>query len=251
MQEDESKALDEKQKKLVKTDVTDPFYLGKDKKIVDTELARNERFAAVVVTEAKASVDGRNDRMPVWIRNDAYVENREVRELVGTEYEAPEELIILDLKRHTEFKVPLDQLPEITEDRLAGLRHATVSDPQPATSTETAGNEVGNGLTAEKQKRPRPVSIRSVQFSNDSKWLLFQCFSHDNKDRWVVVVALSQFGKPEAVRTVHHRFDEAWIGDSDGYLSWVGRSAQICFVSESTGYAHLYLAAAGSRKFAS
>ncbi|MBL8814874.1 MAG: S9 family peptidase [Planctomyces sp.] len=218
-----------KREKLLTTDVPEAFYAGKDRRIVDTEISANERYAAIVVTAAKPASDGRNDRMPVWVREDAYVENREVRELVGTEHESPENVVVFDTRTRKEFPIPFDQLPEISTARISVKEGTSTSESEP-------GKEV------EQPQKPRPVSVSSLNFSKDSKWLLFQCFSHDNKDRWIVAVSMAQFGKPEAIKVLHHRYDEAWINGSDRFAVFLGRTSSACFLSEESGYSHLYLA---------
>lgn len=224
LQRNQSEEENRKREKSVTTDAPEAFYTGKDRRIVDTEISPNERFAAIVITAAKPASDGRNDRMPVWIREDAYVENREVRELVGTEHESPESVIVFDIRTRTEFPIPFDLLPEVLTTRVSG-------------KTEPESEKAD-----EQPEKPRPISVSSLSFSKDSKWLLFQCFSHDNKDRWIVAVSMANFGKPEAVKVLHHRYDEAWINGSERFAVFSGHTSSVCFLSEESGYSHLYLA---------
>jgi hypothetical protein len=82
-----------------RTDVAEPFYVGKGQTVVSSQLAPNGRWMAVVLAKAlSATQRGRQDNMPVWIRDDAYVQNRSVRRLVGDDAEAPHSIILLDLK---------------------------------------------------------------------------------------------------------------------------------------------------------
>ena len=228
---DAAKSYRERVESVDESRVNEPFYLGKGQSIVSRTCARNGRWVAVVLTKSASSDQrGRQDNMPVWIRDDAYVQNREVRRLVGDDAESPHRLVILDVKRHEVHEVPLDQLPEISTDRLAFLNE---SDADASDSKEDS---------ASADAKPRDVSIRGVSFSRDSQYLLFQCFSTDNKDRWIVSCPTNGASAADKVTVLHHRYDEAWINWRENYAEWMVDTHLVSFVSEASGYAHLYLA---------
>lgn len=225
--------------------VNSPVYLGKGLSARSQTLSPNARWLAVVVAAKDSPGTSRRDRMPVWVRDDGYVENREVRALVGQEPEPAQQLKLVDVRTQKVTDLDLSALPDIEADRLSGLVAAR---PAVATGTDSApATNTADSKTPEKPaQKTRAVSIESVSFSDDSRWMVFQCFSTDNKDRWIVAVNLSRIGKKDAIKVLHHRFDEAWIGPHDGRLGWIPGSSRVWFISEQSGYAHLSLADAAT-----
>lgn len=249
-----------------------PVYLGKGLTQVSQTLARNARWLALVVTKAEPGKRGRADQMPVWVRDDGYVENRPVRSLVGDDPESSHQLKLIDLRTRNVADVDLSGLPDLTVDRLAWLKkpepsavQAPDASPTPAASEETVPSqppvqsdhtqnsegepaaEVPATDTPDQPKpaepaKPRPFEIETVRFSDDSQSLLIQCYSHDNKDRWIVRIDPARAAEKDAVTVIHHRFDEAWIGQHDYATGWIRGTRTTWFVSESSGFAHLSVA---------
>ena len=223
-------------------DVDEPFYLGRKRQLVSQTLSRDGRWLAIVTKEAGASRSSRRDKMLEWIRKDGYLESRDVRALVGDEKEGPEELVVIDLRKRHIHWVPLDGLPDVSIDRLAFLKQ-----PSQGSTTGQTDSELDKSKAADNSK-PRDLTIRSVDFSNDSKHLLFQCFSADNKDRWILCQPTARLANPESLKVLHHRYDPAWINWTESTVEWLGRKPIVYFLSEATGYLHLHVADAGTGK---
>jgi Tol biopolymer transport system component/dienelactone hydrolase len=251
--EEESQRLDD-----ANTKNTDkPVYLGRGLSAVSQTMSSDARWLAVVVTSGDTADRGRRDQMPVWIRDDAYVESRSVRALVGNETESAHQLRLINIRDRKVIAVDLSGLPDLTVDRLAFLKTKPGAEPAPQPAAAGPTNATGDSTSdAESEKaattvvspaappRPRSVAIGSVQFSHDSSHLLFQCFSTDNKDRWIVSVPVAKAGSKESVRVLHHHYDEAWIGPLESRAGWIKNTHTAWFVSEATGFAHLYVSQA-------
>ncbi|MCH7585689.1 MAG: DPP IV N-terminal domain-containing protein, partial [Acidobacteria bacterium] len=67
--------------------------------------------------------------------------------------------------------------------------------------------------------------------------LLVQIYSLDNKDRWIATVDFEQ----EIFEPIEHFFDEAWINGGFSSAGWLPDSRRFYFLSEESGYSHLYL----------
>ena len=68
--------------------------------------------------------------------------------------------------------------------------------------------------------------------------------SNDNKDRWVCTIdidALSASPEKAVPNEVEHLRDEAWINGRFSEMSWIDKTHSLWFLSEKTGYSHLYL----------
>ena len=208
-----------KKKRANRNDVDKPYYLGKNRTIQSRHLSPNARWLAIVTGTKDDRKAGRTDRMPVWIRDDAYTESRNVRSLVGTNLEGNDSLSLLDLKRQQVISIDLSVLPQLAVDRLAFLTN----------QDETSSSK-------EKPKN-RDINIRNVAFSANSKFLLFHCYSTDNKDRWICTVSVKS--KAPKVNVIEHRYDPAWINWRAPSSGWIGNTNRLFFVSESSGYFHL------------
>ncbi len=122
--------------------------------------------------------------------------------------------------------------------------------------------------------KPRDIQFSQPQWSDDGTFAVVQARSNDNKDRWIIQLDWSELladtsqpdtrsedaalledaAKPEVskpkdtkpepkVRVIHHQHDPAWINWSFRDLGLLPGSNQIFFLSEASGYSHLYIAA--------
>jgi dipeptidyl aminopeptidase/acylaminoacyl peptidase len=113
-----------------------------------------------------------------------------------------------------------------------------VGDAQP--SGRVGILEVGTGrvawVEAEKERRP---SIIAVGWAPRADRALLLAVPDNFKDRWIYVAA------PDGRTTlVEHLHDEAWVGGpAFTQAGWIGDD-RVWFVSEKSGYAHLYAAPA-------
>ncbi len=97
----------------------------------------------------------------------------------------------------------------------------------------------------EESEEPKQVIYHNLQFSKDSKKLLFEVKSFDNKDRWIVVYDLEK----KKYKEISHQHDEAWIGGPGvvgwttvgGNIGWFDDSDRIYYQSEESGFSHLYV----------
>jgi len=128
--------------------------------------------------------------------------------------------------------VDFSGLPEIATDRLAEIKDALP--------------EEDKAFLPKASEEPRPVMILSDGFQPGGGPLLVSVFSRDSKDRWHVLV------DPETLEltVVDHHYDSAWtsyllrnIGFMDnvfGSAFWRPDGRRVMFVSDQSGYQHLY-----------
>lgn len=65
----------------------------------------------------------------------------------------------------------------------------------------------------------------------------------DNKDRWIATVDLKQ----KKLLPQHRLHDKAWVNYSFNDFGWLNNSETLYFLSEESGYAHLYTKALSSK----
>lgn len=92
---------------------------------------------------------------------------------------------------------------------------------------------VENGLA------PRAAQFSRTVWSPDGKNAVSFIFSDDRKDRWMALIDPVN----AKVKILDHLHDDAWVGGPGlQTLGWLPDSSAVYFVSEKTGFAHLYTA---------
>ena len=244
-----------------------PHYLGKDVEAAATWLS--PALDRLIVRQRPKERDERlRDRMPNYVTRSGLVEVEEVRMKVGTAEAAGETLVLLRRGDPEPVVLDVSVLPGIADDPLADLRKAA-QERKRAREAEEAGEAgergdadgaaaqaeggdsdgsdgpSGNG-EEEAEPEPRPVRFGEVLFNRDGSRAVVQAYSADNKDRWIAAI------DPEAgeLRPLHRMTDPAWINYAFQDLGWLPDDETIFFLSEETGYSHLFLmeAATGERR---
>jgi len=209
----------------------EPLYLGADKVITAYSLAPSGRWLAVKY-RSKSTDRGRNDDMPHFVTEDGYVHSQKVRSLVGTADALNDQFMVIDLSTGLVSKeLDLTKLPQITNDPLASIKRETAKHngekykaSSEARTLSLAGANWGSG--------------RDMMWSPSGTYLLMALKSADNKDRWIT---LFDTESGELDSRFYER-DNAWINTFDAReYGWTEREDTFYFVSEKSGYAHLYM----------
>ena len=223
------------------------FYLGAGIEIISRYLSPDGRSIAVV-TAPEGREEGRQDKMPEWVTEDGYVEVRDVRVKVGTAEAWTHSLHLLDAETHEAHAIDLSSLPGLRDDPLAELRAAAEQkkNGDEAGNDEASSDEAGDSEADEAEAdeaEPRPVRIYDLEWSPDGRRAALNVHSYDNKDRWLVVFESSSSSDPDAKpapQTIHRLSMEGWINWNFNEFGWLDGN-RLWFLSESTGYSHLYL----------
>ena len=234
------------------TETPGPFYMGKDLRGMGTWLSPSGAHM-LVATAPNSRNNDKRDIMPDYINEDGYVSTRSVRSKVGLYSETPVSYHLLDLEAERVIDISLDDLPTIKDDPLAWLKEekkdqdATDEDAadEPLDSIEQAEREAERERKKEEAKqnaKPRPVSGLGVRWSDSGRFAAIMLRSHDNKDRWIVLVdtqTLDDEGNP-SVTCAHHLRDEAWINWSFNEFGFIPHTDTLWYVSEESNFARLY-----------
>ncbi|HEX7046256.1 MAG TPA: prolyl oligopeptidase family serine peptidase [Gammaproteobacteria bacterium] len=218
------------------TQLDPPIYLGNDVEIRDVSLSPAGRYLLVVTVPAQYE-NGNNDSMPSYVTESGYVENEEVRTLVGRNPPAPQSLHLVDLENGTVSKLATNELPGIKDDPLAALRDDAI-----AYHVENGGarDQVEDALEAPKV---RDVTFEGIEWTRDGSKVAVQAHSIDNKDRWIATVNFDDV-ELESQDRLH---DEAWINWYFNEFGWLPDNKTLWFLSEESGYSHLYVKEPGER----
>ena len=229
---DAARAQDEQWRRADSTRTPAPTYLGGDVSIVDSALSPDGRWL-LVVTSAKDADAGQAGKMPRYVTESGYEEFEEVRTRVGRNAPVPHKLWLVDVAGSKATELKFDALPGIKDDPLAALRKAAKQDPLKGNREvriETDGDGNGPAIHWSDDGRNAAVLVRAV----------------DNKDRWIASVDLAN-----AKLVSRHRLtDTGWINWAFNDFGWTAGSETsapaLWFLSEQTGYSHLYLSDGGA-----
>ncbi|HEX7030141.1 MAG TPA: prolyl oligopeptidase family serine peptidase [Gammaproteobacteria bacterium] len=218
------------------TQLDPPIWLGDDVEIRDVSLSPAGRYL-LIVTVAEEYTNGNNGSMPNYVTESGYVENRDVRTLVGLNPPAPQTLHLVDLENGTVTELATNELPGIEDDPLAALRDDAI-----AYHVENGGarDKVEKALEA---PDVRGVTFEGIAWTRDGSKAAVQAHSIDNKDRWIATV---DFDDVE-LDNQHRLHDAAWINWYFNEFGWLPDNETLWFLSEESGYSHLYVKKAGER----
>jgi dipeptidyl aminopeptidase/acylaminoacyl peptidase len=221
-QKDEREALRaqaEEQRRADPTRAREPVYLGDKLAIVNSHLSPDGRWL-LVVTGPKEGDKGRVGKMPRYVTESGYEETSDERTRVGRNEPQPNALKLVDLLTRQVKDVSFDVLPGIAVDPLAQLR---AEHKQPAL----------------KGNRPVEIGFRgeAVVWSQDGANAAVMLRAVDNKDRWIATVDLPM----GTLKPVHRLSDAAWVNYDNNEFGWLPDNGTLWYLSEETGYSHLYL----------
>ena len=181
-----------------------PFRLTARQTVVALQLSPDEKYVLISVRE---SAEGsKTAAVPNYITLDAYAEQLPTRTKVG--------------------------------DRQAATRLAMMDVKTGEAKWFDAGFKTKEKDKEGKEKEiPRPVSWGAIQFSEDGKNAVAMVRAQDNKDAWLMALDLAA-GKAKALANQH---DDAWVrGDLMSQFGFLKDDRHVWFVSEQSGYAHLW-----------
>ena len=237
------------------TRVAGPFWLGDGLRVHFRALSPGGRWLALAVSEDPG--EDRNDEMPAFVNEDGYVSTSSVRTKVGIEKLRSDEIVLIDLEAERVHRMGASGLPTILDDPLEWLKEDSAEGDD---SVEDGSNiddvtDADADADAEEDEKagPRSFMVEQISWSPDGEGVFFVLHSNDNKDRWIVTADLDEISRYEAdadesdeddgpmLSAIHHLRDEAWINWQYNEAGWTHDSSSVWYLSEETGYSHLYM----------
>ena len=226
-----------------------PVYIGDDIKIADSSLSPDGK-RLLLVTTPKDYEAGKVVKLQRWVTESGYEENEDERTRVGRGNPAPQSLLAIDLATRKATPVTMSGLGGVGDDPLKAIRDENATE---IAAIEAAGNAdpEGNGKTdaTEKDKKSakkaaeRDVTVAQMKWSPDGRNVAVQLRSIDNKDRWIASV---DFDKNKFIDQ-QRLTDPAWINWSFNDFGWTHDGRAVWYLSEESGYSHLYVKAFGGK----
>lgn len=219
-----------------------PFYLGDAVIIQATSLSPDARWL-LVVTSPKAALRGREGKLTRYVTESGYEEFETERLRVGRNPPAPQSLLLLNLEDHSQHPLSLESLPGIHDDPLKGVRQENAKMPAEVSLSAAEGEPKQRALWVTSDE-PDSGGAGGIQWSANGHSLAIQLLSVDNKDRWLVSVDFTNY----SLLTQHRLTDAAWINDAFNEFGWLNDDHTLWFMSEESGFAHLYTQQIGGRQ---
>ena len=201
------------------------IYLPKGMENVAVALSPNADYLIVVGTEDKPNRQD-SDIMPNYIQEDGRIAAESVRSRVADAKPESDKVWLVDIGAGSSHEISFKSLPGYNDDVLADVKRE---------------NAVARGEDYQVNRLPRDIrllrSSQSVQWHSSGDVVALMLEAWDNKDRWIVSLALDD----KKFVTQHRLSDEAWINYRHNGFGWLKRSKTLFYLSEETGYSQLYV----------
>lgn len=218
------------------TVVDTTVYLGSGQRLVEAALSPNGAHMFAVTAKSQPW-RGEDDLMPNYIGQDGRIEFKDVRKRVSDATPNQQNFWLIDLSDNSSEKLSIRDLPDYNKDVLKEVR------------TE---NAKAKGEKYKSTKQDRTINLlvdwtwsqSPVQWHSNGEQLAVMFEAWDNKDRWLATV---DFKKKEFVNQ-HQLHDDAWINYTFNDFGWFNNSEKLYFLSEESGYSHLYTKSLSSKR---
>lgn len=215
--------------------VAKPFYLPEKQRTVEVSLSPDARYA-IVVTSKDTPWRGEGDIMPNYVVDNGRIKAEKVRRRVADAKPQSHTLWLLDLQNGQQNNLSYSSLPGYNDDVLAEVKRE---------------NAKVHGEDYQDNRLPRDIALiqdwywsqSPIQWYQDGQQVAVMLEAWDNKDRWLATVDLS---KAKLV-SQHRLHDDAWINYKFNSFGWLHHNPTLYFLSEQSGYAHLYLQPPGGK----
>ncbi|TYA58913.1 S9 family peptidase [Formosa maritima] len=191
------------------------IYLD-DKSVSNQQISPDGKYVTYLTVKRP---ENKKTIMPHYVTESGYTEDENTRSKVGDVL--PEYVLyVYDIANRKSYPVILDNLegldyiPEYTKDY-----------PDKPYKND---NRIGY--------------ISGPNWSSDGKYAVLDIIANDYKDRWIVLLNIEK----GTIENLDHQHDEAWIagpgigGYGGGSLGWMPDNKSIWYMSEKTGYSHIY-----------
>jgi dipeptidyl aminopeptidase/acylaminoacyl peptidase len=204
-----------------------PFKLDAKQSVADLQLAPDGK--SVLAFLRTEPLKGKKTIVPDYVTRSAYTETIPSRQKVGDELPATK-LARLDVTtgEQTWIDLGVDPAPQAKSE---AAKNDTVA------KTAEASSATGETKEEAVAGKSRQVGIEDFQWSDDGRHAIIDVRAADNKDRWIVAFDPSTL-KSRILVTMH---DPAWVNNSLATeLGWLRDSATVWYLSEASGFSHLY-----------
>lgn len=192
--------------------------------VMSAQLSPDGNYVTYIMMKRSSS---KRTVVPHFVNESGYTEDQNTRSKVGDK-PATYKMFIYDISNRKTYAVKFDTLEGM--------------DYVPEYTLDYPDKKYEN--------KDRVGSISAPVWSEDGERAFVEINSNDYKDRWLALLNISD----GTIETIEHQHDEAWIagpgigGFRGRALGWMPDNQHIWYVSEVSGYAHLYSIDVASKK---
>jgi len=205
------------------------FYFSPDNRLVEVSLSPNAKYIILVEEEDK-SRRADTDIMPNYVVDSGRIEAQPVRKRVADAEPSNQTLWLLDISNNSKKKLAYSSLPGYNDDVLAAVKKE---------------NAQARGEEYEVNRLPREIQLLSdwswsqsaIQWHASGEQVAIMLEAWDNKDRWLATVDW----KTKTLQSQHQLHDDAWVNYRFNSYGWLKQKPALYFLSEESGYSHLYI----------
>jgi len=199
-----------------------------DKNVDNIRVSPDEKF--ITFRLIKNASSAKNTIVPSYVTESGFTSDIPARTKVGATQNSYE-MFVYDVAKDTVLLVKPNDIPGIFDE--------------PDYKKDYPAKKPKEDKAKDNKPMPRAVFMNGPVWSPDGKNAAVVVRSHDNKDRWIMLLDCAT----QKLTLVDRQRDEAWIGGpstggfgslATGALGWLADSKTLWFASEETGYAHLY-----------
>ncbi|QDO82511.1 S9 family peptidase [Shewanella psychropiezotolerans] len=239
LQQDKAKKKQAYKEDLNKVDpsmASNTWYLGDKEVVSDLSLSPDGRYVLLSLIDKEYSWRSEHDIMPNYLGKDGYVDAVPARARVAEDNPPGERLVLLDLDNHIKKDITIEGLIGFDEDVLAKVK---------------SENAKAKGESYKSEKAPRKIQLMqdwgwsqsAIQWQGSGHNLVIMLEALDNKDRWIASLDMEH----GSLKTEHRLHDNAWVNYTFNQFGWVTGTDSLYYLSEETGYSHLYLKKKGKQ----
>ena len=229
---------DEEEEEARDADEPETLYLARGERVQRIQSTRSGKF--VLVRAGKRATNATQTIVPQWVTADGYTTDLTVRSKVGDEQGASR---IGRLDTTTGEIVWIDVAPgddREAEEDAAPQEAAPSEDHDQADGDAALGDdeEAEDDAASRAKKRKQAPRILASGWNEAGTKAFVVSVSFDNKDRWLWGIDAAS-GDRTLLDSLHN---DAWVAGpcSFGCIGFLPGTDRVYFVSEESGYAHLY-----------
>ena len=221
-----------------------PLKLKRGESVSEASLSPDRKYAIVLI--ANEPEEGKRTIVPSYVTDTGFTTDLPARRKVGDTQPGARLASIsttdgkVNWLQHELKQKPAPAVTQTATEAQAAATQTTTTTAQTQTQTQNTEQREGRA-TAEKTEAKEPpareLEIDSVIWSDDGKAAIVPVRAGDNKDWW-----LFAFDPATAkTRVLFNEHDDAWVHwFSAGWLGFVPDTQTVYFISERTGWMHLY-----------
>jgi dipeptidyl aminopeptidase/acylaminoacyl peptidase len=199
------------------------FYFPKGNETVKASLSPNGKWLVLVEQESSKKRND-DDIMPNYINENGRIANDKVRARVADAEPQQHSIWLINLDSRLKRKLSFSSLPGYNEDVLEEVKRE---------------NAEAKGEKYFANRLPRDIKLMSgaIRWHNQGEHVALMLEAWDNKDRWLATI-----NTQNATLVSQHRLhDDAWVNYRFNSFGWLNKSEDLYYLSEESGYSHLYI----------